>query len=183
MPAISPSSSEFSTCPIPSSSPTFCGAVLPPIPTSPVSSSESARVIDLRPETSLLLWVWWAVLHGVVLAAIALVGGPWLLKAAAAIAALAHSIVFRPRHAPSLVFRAGRVAVPELELEDLALGRRTRHCGLWVRLELRGRGRVLDILLLADQVDPMLWRTLRAELARLTSEEAASGNPGRPDLR
>jgi hypothetical protein len=153
---------------------------LQPIPTSPGSSSESARVIDLRPETSVILWVWWALLHAVVLAALVLLGVPWLLKAAAAIAALAHAIVFRPRRTPRLVWQAGRVAVPERELENLSLGRRTRHSGLWIRLDLRGAGRALDILLLADQLDPILWRTLRAELARLGPE---SGNPGRADLR
>jgi hypothetical protein len=107
-----------------------------------------------------------------VLAALALLGAPWVLKAAAAVAALAHFIAFRPRRTPRLVLSAGRVAVPELELEDLALGRLTRHCGLWVRLDLRGRGRAVDILLLADQVDPILWRKLRAELARLMPEGA-----------
>jgi hypothetical protein len=118
-----------------------------------------------------------------VLAALALLGAPWILKAAAAVAALAHFIAFRPRRTPRLVLSAGRVAVPELELEDLALGRRTRHCGLWIRLDLRGPGRALDILLLADQVDPILWRMLRAELARLKPEVAGSGNPSRRDLR
>ena len=122
-------------------------------------------------------------LHGVVLTALALLGAPWILKAVGAVAALAHSVAFRPRRTPRLIFRAGRVAVPELGLEDLALGRRTRHCGLWVRLDLRGPARALDILLLADQVDPILWRTLRAELARLTPEGAMSGDPSRKDLR
>ena len=37
--------------------------MLPPTPTSPASSSESVRVIDLRPETSLILWTWWALLQ------------------------------------------------------------------------------------------------------------------------
>ena len=156
--------------------------MLPPIPTSPDSSNESARAIDLRPETSLILWAWWAVLHGVVLAALVLLGAPLILKAVVAVAAVAHSVAFRPRRTPRLVLRAGRVAVPELELEGLALGRRTRHCGLWVRLDLRGQGRALDILLLADRVDPILWRTLRAELARLTPEGATAGKPDRRDL-
>lgn len=118
------------------------------------------------------------VLHGVVLAALACVAGPWLPKAAAALAALAHSLAFRPRRTPRLVLSGGRVAVPELELYDLALGRRTRHCGLWVRLDLRGAGRRLDILLLADQVDPIVWRSVRAELARLTPDRPTTGNPG-----
>jgi hypothetical protein len=118
-----------------------------------------------------------------VLAALALLGAPWPLKAAAALAALAHSIAFRPRRTPRLLLSAGRVAVPELELENLALGRRTSHCGLWARLDLRGPGRALDILLLVDQVDPIVWRTLRAELARLMPEGAAGDDPRRRDLR
>jgi len=123
------------------------------------------------------------VLHGVVLAALTWLGGPWTVKAGAALAALAHSLAFRPRRTPRLIFSAGRVTVPELGLVDLALGRRTSHCGLWVRFDLRGRGRSLDILLLADQVDPILWRRLRAELARLAADDGTSGDPGRRDLR
>jgi uncharacterized membrane protein len=61
------------------------------------------------------------VLHAVALAALALLGAPWKLKVAAALAVLAHSIVFRPRRTPRIVLRAGRVAVPELKLEELAL--------------------------------------------------------------
>ena len=115
-------------------------------------------------------------------AALALLGAPWMLKGVAALAALAHAVVFRPRRTPRLVWRDGRVALPELGLDNLALGRRTRHCRLWIRLDLRGAGRVLDILLLADQVEPALWRTLRAELARLALEAATGGEPRR-DLR
>ena len=117
------------------------------------------------------------------LAALALLGAPWTLKAAAGVAALAHSIAFRPRRTPRLVLSAGRVAVPELALEDLVVGRRTRHSGLWIRLDLRGPGRAVYILLLADQVDPTLWRMLRGELARLTPDGARSGDPSRRDLR
>jgi hypothetical protein len=117
-----------------------------------------------------------------VLAALALLGAPWILKGAAALAALAHAVAFRPRRTPRLVWRDGRVDLPELELDGLALGSRTRHCGLWIRLDLRGAGRLLDILLLADQVEPALWRTLRAELARLAPDAARGGEPKR-DLR
>jgi hypothetical protein len=110
------------------------------------------------------------VLHVLALAALVLLGAPWKLKVAGALAALAHSIVFRPRRTPRIVLRAGRVAVPELGLEELALGRGTRHCGLWIRLDLRGAGRALDILLLADQIEPKLWRMLRSELARVAPD-------------
>jgi hypothetical protein len=104
------------------------------------------------------------------------------LKGAAALATLAHAVGFRPRRTPRLVWTDGRVAMPELGLHDLGVGRRTRHCRLWIRLDLRGAGRGLDLLLLADQVEPELWRRLRAELARRTPEGAASGEPRR-DLR
>lgn len=105
-----------------------------------------------------------------------------MLKGAAALATLAHAVMLRPRRTPRLVWRDGRVDLPELELVGLALGRRTAHCRLWIRLDLRGAGRVLDILLLVDQVEPELWRTLRAELARLAPETARGGEPNR-DLR
>jgi hypothetical protein len=152
-----------------------------PIPTSRGSSSESARAIDLRPEPSLILSVWWVALHCIVLAALAMLGAPGVPKVLAAIAALAHAAVFRPRCAPRLVWRGGRVTVPELGVHDLTLGPRSRHCGLWIRLDLRGAGRTLDVLLLADQLEPETWRTLRAELARV-QPATASGDPGR-DLR
>ncbi len=116
------------------------------------------------------------------LAALAMLGAPWMLKGGVALAALAHAVVRRPRRTPRLVWRDGRVALPELGLDDLAVGRRTRHCRLWIRLDLRGAGRRLDVLLLADQVEPVLWRTLRAELARPTPAAATSGQPKR-DLR
>lgn len=112
-----------------------------------------------------------------------MLGSPWAVKLPAAIAAVAHSIVFRPRRTPRLVFHAGRVDVPEQGLVDLVLGRHTRHCGLWIRFDLRGADRALDILLLADQVDPTLWRMLRAELARPAPDGARSANPRNRDLR
>jgi len=117
-----------------------------------------------------------------VLAALVLLGAPWVLKGPAALATLAHAVVLRPRRTPRLVWRRGRVSLPELGLDDLTLGGRTRHCRLWIRLDLRGSGRVLDILLLVDQIEPVLWRTLRAELARLALEAPGSGEPKR-DLR
>ena len=116
------------------------------------------------------------------LAALVLLGAPWVLKGPAALAALAHAVVLRPRRTPRLVWRRGRVSLPELGLDDLTLGGRTRHCRLWIRLDLRGPGCVLDILLLVDQIEPVLWRTLRAELARLALDTAGNGEPKR-DLR
>jgi hypothetical protein len=118
-----------------------------------------------------------------VLAALALLGAAWPLKATLAIAALAHAVVLRPRRTPRLVWCDGRVAVPDRGLENLTLGPRSRHCRLWIRLDLRGAGRGLEVLLLADQLEPTLWRTLRAELARPPADaKPASGDP-RGDLR
>jgi len=133
------------------------------------------------------LWAWWIALHGVVLAAFALLGAPWTIKSLALLATLAHAAVFRPRATPRLVWRGdGRVAVPDLELYDLTLGPRSRHSALWIRLDLRAPGRrALDILLLADQLDAGVWRSFRAELNRLRTGAAPAdpgGDPG-PDLR
>ena len=129
---------------------------------------------------------WWLVLHGVVVAAFALLGAPWLVKCLGLLATLAHALAFRPRRTPRLVWRGdGRVALPERGLENLRLGPRTRHSGLWIRLDLRGAARPVDILLLVDQLDPVLWRTIRANLNRLNAGVALDDpncDPG-PDLR
>jgi len=132
------------------------------------------------------LRIWWLALHGVVLAAFVLLGAPWLFKCLGLLATLVHAAALRPRPTPRLVQHDdGRVSLPELGLESLRLGPRTRHCGLWIRLDLRGAGRVVDILLLVDQLDAVSWRTFRANLNRLNAGVALddpSGDPG-PDLR
>ena len=129
---------------------------------------------------------WWLALHGVVLAAIVELGAPWPVKCLALLAALGHAAVFRPRPTPRLVLHGdGRVALPELGFEDFRVGPRSRHCGLWIRLDLRSAERALDILLLADQLDDFRWRSLRAELERLRTggAPADTGGDPRPDLR
>lgn len=109
-------------------------------------------------------------MHGVVLAAFVLLGAPWPLKSFALLATLAHAVAFRPKPTPRLVWLGeGRIALPDLGLDDLRLGPRSRHSALWIRLDARGAGRAVDILLLADQLDSSVWRTLRAELNRLRS--------------
>jgi hypothetical protein len=133
-----------------------------------------------------MLRAWWLALHGVVLAAFALLGAPWSVKCFALLATLAHATALRPRPTPRLVWHGdGRVGLPELGLDGLTLGPRTRHCGLWMRLDVRGAGRALDILLLADQLDAARWRTLRADLNRLRTGGAPAdpGDDPRPDLR
>jgi hypothetical protein len=92
-----------------------------------------------------------------------------------------HAVVRRPRAAPRLVCRSdGRWAVPALGLAGLTLGRRTRYTTLWVRLSFVGPPRSLDIVLLADQVDPESWRKLQTHLRRGV---AASPEPDRSHPR
>lgn len=106
-----------------------------------------------------------------------MLGAPWLLKCLAVLVVLVHAIALPPEPAPRMVYRSGgRVALPDLGLDDLALGARTLFTIFWVRFDLRGPGRALDILLLADQVDPVAWRELQAELRRF---RAGDGNADR----
>jgi hypothetical protein len=142
--------------------------VVPQIPLPPASSSASARVIDLNPEFSAILLIWWVAVHALVIAAIVVLGAPWVPKALALLIALVHAIALAPERTPRVIYRSGgRVAVPELGLDELTLGPRTRYTTGWIRFDLRGGGRALDILLLADQVEPAIWRALQAELRRI----------------
>jgi hypothetical protein len=146
-------------------------------PTSHDSSSASAPAIDLQPNPSAILAVWWIALHALVAAALALLGAPWLLKGLALLVLLVHAIALAPERAGRVVIRRdGRVTLPELGLDDLALGPRTLFTTHWVRLDLRGSGGAFDILLLADQVDPVAWHTLQVELRGF---RASAGNARR----
>jgi hypothetical protein len=101
-------------------------------------------------------------------------GAPWLLKGLALLVLLVHAIALPPERARRVVFRSdGRVTLPELGLDGLTLGPGTLFTTRWVRLDLRGCGSALDILLLADQVDPAAWHALQVELRRL---RASAGN-------
>lgn len=112
-----------------------------------------------------------------VAAALGVLGAPWLLKGLALLVVLVHAIALPPERARRVVFRSdGRVTLPELGLEDLTLGPGTLFTTRWVRLDLRGSGRALDILLLADQVDPALWHALQVKLRGF---RASGGNARR----
>jgi hypothetical protein len=141
-----------------------------PIPTSSASSSRSARVIDLEPEPSLILAVWWVALHALATAALVVVGAPWPLKGLALLVALVHSVALRPEPAPRMIYRGGgRVTLPELGDDELTLGPATLYSTIWIKLDLRGKSRKVEVLLFADQVDTAAWRALQAELRRLRS--------------
>jgi hypothetical protein len=101
-----------------------------------------------------------------VVVALLVLAAPWLLKGLAMLGVLVHAIALPPERTPRLIYRDGRVAVPDLELRDLELGPRTTYTRLWVRFDLRGPGCALETLLIADQVAPEVWRVLQAELRR-----------------
>ena len=165
-------SSRFSICPIQSSSPTLRGEVHPKTPRSRASSNESARAIDLKPEPSGFLLIWWLALHTLAVAAVVVLGAPWLLKGLALLCVLVHAIALPPERAPRIVYRSdGRIELPELGLDDLTLGPRTRYTASWVRFDLRGKERALLVLLLADQIAPEAWRRLQTALRRLRPSE------------
>jgi hypothetical protein len=119
------------------------------------------------------LTVWWIALHALTVAALLTLAAPWLLKGLALLDVLVHAIALPPERTSRMVYRDGRVAVPELGLEDLELGPRTVCTRVWVRFDLKGAGRTLETLLLVDQVSPEVWRALQAELRRF---RASDGN-------
>jgi hypothetical protein len=114
-----------------------------------------------------LLGLWWCLLHGLLVAAVALVGWPLLPKGLALAAVLSHAVLRRPAAAPRLVLVDGSAcAVPEWQTGLRPLGGRTLVAPFWVRLDL-GRGPWRrDLILLVDQLEPQEWRRLRAALAR-----------------
>jgi hypothetical protein len=136
-----------------------------------------------------VLAVWWGLTHVLVGSAFVVLGAPWPLKGAALLAIAAHAIARVPKPTPRLVLRSdGRAELPDNGLRDLHIGPRSRFTSWWVRLELRGAGRVVDVVLLADQLEQGTWRKLQAELRRgrpgdvLPSARSRDGD-ARGDLR
>ena len=112
------------------------------------------------------------------LAALVLVGWPWLVKCGGLLLIALHAGTRYPSAAPILIARPdGLWAVPERGLAELELDAASRYTTVWVRLILTGRGRALDILLLADQLDRESWCALQARLRRPAPPR--SGAPGR----
>jgi len=120
------------------------------------------------------LSIGWIVLHALLAASLLLLGAPWLLKGLGLVTVLVRAVALAPGPTLRIVYRSdGRVALPDLGLDDLVLGPRTRYTTSWVRFDLRGGPAAVDILLTADQVDPGVWRALQAELRRI---RPAGGN-------
>jgi hypothetical protein len=96
--------------------------------------------------------------------AFSLLGVPWSLKCLALFATVAHAVVRRPSPAPRVILRDGIAELPDRGLVGLTVDARSRYTGWWVHLQLRGAGRRVDVVLLADQLDEDTWRALQAEL-------------------
>jgi hypothetical protein len=131
-----------------------------------------------------VLALWWLALHLLGLATLCALGISSLVLACGGLLLALHSLVRYPIGAADELARGsdGLWSVPALGLAGLAIGRRTRYTTLWVRLELVGASRRLDILLLADQLGPESWRVLQVILRRTGSAGPIDRN-GPPNLR
>jgi hypothetical protein len=122
--------------------------------------------------------VWWIALHALVAFAFVSLGAPVLVKSLALLVLVVHAIALPPERALGVVLgRDGRVAVPELGLTDLTLGPRTLFTENWVRFDLRGSDRPLNIVLLSGQVDPLSWHALQARLRSFREEGGNARGP------
>src|SRR5688572_27347886 len=148
----------------------FWGAVLQPTPPPLSSSSASAQALALNLKPSRSLWVWWWLLHALLVAAAVLAALPAGIEVLVVLAAVVHGVVRRPSAGPRVVLIAegGFCVVPEWRTGLRPLGARTLLCPFWVRLDLGTGPWPRDLFLMADQVPPEEWRRLRARLARCT---------------
>lgn len=118
-----------------------------------------------------------------------LLGLPWPARVLAALAVLLHALLRRPAPGPATiaVTADGLCQVLAVDGEWRRPGPGTRIAPHWVRLDLRSAAGRLDLLLLADQVDPEQWARLCARLRRVRAPliAAARGGSGAgtPDLR
>ena len=143
----------------------------PPIPPPQLSSSTFEPVIILRPDASLALALWWHGLHALLAATALLIGWPWSLKVVAICAVVAHDLWRRPS-STRCVIEVGADAALRIAASSSTLlvpDRRTRLTPFWVRIVARNQRDGVDILLLADQLDPEDWRRLSAILRRATA--------------
>ena len=98
--------------------------------------------------------------------AFGVLGLPWTLKIIAILATAVHAVVRRPRWLPRVILRDGVAELPDEGLMDLTVGPGSRYTFWWVRLQLRGADRAVDVVMFADQLDEGTWRALQAELRR-----------------
>lgn len=144
---------------------TLRDAVLQKIRRSRESSSVSESLITFLPEPSRWLPVGWLGVHALVVTALWWAELPAVLAGLCSLVAIVRCVALWPHSAPPLA-RApdGRWALPSRGLKALTLGPGTRYTGLWVKLELVGGPVPVDVVLLADQLDPIAWSRLQAAL-------------------
>lgn len=130
-------------------------------------------------------------MHALLAAAAALTAIPWPAAALVATVAVAHAWWRWPPAPPVLLVLAedGDWYVAGHGATRFTLGPRTRLAPLWLRLDLRANeGRqVLDIVLVADELDDAAWRRLAARLRRAPPPPSPTRAANRPaptgDLR
>lgn len=137
----------------------------------PLSSSTFAPVIVLRPKPSRVLSLWWLGLHLLLAATVFLIGWSVLPKIGAIAAVVAHALWRRPLAASEVieVGADGACRIASQGSEAFAPGPRTRLTPFSVRIVARTKRDLVDILLLADQLDREDWRRLTAILRRATA--------------
>lgn len=134
-----------------------------PIPSPPISSSESA--LTLEPRASRTRALAWLGLHAVLGAAVWAAALPAWAKAAALAALAVHAAVARPAATLPLVWRADGTV--ELEADAYALDGATTYTDSWVVLRLASAaGRRREVVLFRDQLDSVTWSRLQARLRR-----------------
>ena len=134
-----------------------------PTPPPPISSSESALVLEPRASRALALA--WLALHAILAAALWATAVPAWAKAAGLAALAVHAAMARPAAAPALVWRADGAV--ELEADAYALDGATTYTDAWVVLSLMSRaGRRREVVLVRDQLDTVTWSRLQARLRR-----------------
>lgn len=134
-----------------------------PTPPPPISSNESALVLEPRASRALALA--WLGLHAVLGAALWATAVPGWAKAAGFIALILHAGAARPAAAPAFVWRADGAV--ELEAEAYVLDATTTYTDAWVLLRLKGpAGRRREVVLARDQLDRVTWSRLQARLRR-----------------
>ena len=107
----------------------------------------------------------WLGVHALVVTALWSAGLPAVLAGLCSLVAMVRCIALWPDSAPPLARGPdGTWALPSKELQGLKLGAGTRYTRLWVKLELLGGPLPVEIVLLADQLDPAGWSRLQAAL-------------------
>jgi len=147
--------------------PTLLDGMNPPTPTSRSSSTESGRLVQLRPRRSRLLLAWWLGVHGLAALCLALAALGLAWKCLSFLALASHGLWRFPAPVPSLARSdAGSWSVAGLGRAGLRLTPESRDGGWWIRLALEDARGSLRWVILKDQLDPDTWHALQAVVRR-----------------